>query len=186
MEESFGFPKFSYFPKVFPISQKIDRISQQSFQFSKNISNFPKNRSNFPSIFPIYQQYFQFSDNIFNFPKRFPIFQKSFQFSKNLSNFPNCPILDIKYPKKLEIFGKWKKNFPENFFSNYSIFHFVALLARTVGVVLLLCLYANFFDSRFNILFNSGRVYVALVSSSSTYLHLLRNWCFHVSIFIEI
>ena len=54
---------------------------------------------------------------------------------------------------------------------------FIALLACAIYMDVCLCFYANFFNSRFNFLFHSRRIHVALVPGASADLHCLWNWC---------
>ena len=82
----------------------------------------------------------------------------------------------------------WCKTFGESCFrlSWYSKSCFVfqlqtlilALLARSYVLGVCLCFYANFFNSRFNFLLDSRWLYVALVSSPTSYLCMFWNWCF--------
>ena len=53
----------------------------------------------------------------------------------------------------------------------------LALLACSIVMDVCLCFHANVFNSWFNFLFNSCRFYVALVSSTPSYLRCFWYWC---------
>ena len=88
----------------------------------------------------------------------------------------NCPVI-LKRPNLLVVLSwsiviRWGRN---SFFTFSK--DILALLACSIVMDVCLCFHANVFNSWFNFLFNSCRFYVALVSSTPSYLRCFWYWC---------